>query len=417
MLNRPGTCRKNEQLKALIALILHLVIAQLYSGHRSIYYEDLAAAAGEDERETKMIAPARVIPVVKGDQAVDIPAHIIVDKEIGKVGTVKEKKGNRTTLHECRYKNQTFHTPQFPTFIIAGAQKTGTTSLFHYFSQHPKLVGPEVREEGHFFDQILPYLSKTTSNDKEWWCYVRQKYFEIWPTEGRLLLDNPTTLFSYEKTPSYIHQLDTPSQLKATCPWIPKVVMILRNPVDRAYSHYKMLVEKYPKKNRKTPFAHFIWDEVLAMRYRWNMTTARGPSQNGRDIKVSVPWDHPIDERQWVGDPLNRNDVHQMVRKGLYAPQIRQWLRDYPRDSILVIDYRDLERNTSEVYFRILDFAGVPHDAPSHSFEERKRSTKHAYPPMANATKAYLESFFAPYNAQLEELLGEEWKGAWASGW
>jgi hypothetical protein len=64
------------------------VIAQLYSGHRLIYY-DLAAAAGEDERETNMIAPTRE---VEGNQVVDIPvtAHMnTIDKYIWKVGTAK----------------------------------------------------------------------------------------------------------------------------------------------------------------------------------------------------------------------------------------------------------------------------------------------------------------------------------------
>jgi hypothetical protein len=81
-----------------------------------------------------------------------------------------------------------------------------------------------------------------------------------------------------------------------------------------------------------------------------------------------------------------------------------------------VIDYRELQRNTTEVYFRILDFAGVPRGTPPRSFE-KKRVGGHGFPFMANATRGYLESFYAPYNAQLEELLGEEWKGAWTSEW
>jgi hypothetical protein len=149
----------------------------------------------------------------------------------------------------------------------------------------------------------------------------------------------------------------------------------------------------------------------------FNITKAPILHEDG-DSMISVPWDHPLDEGHWVENALNRDKKKfgQHVRKGLYAPQIRRWFQNYPRHSILVIDYRELQRNTSEVYFRILDFAGVPRGTPRHSFEKKKPGG-HDFPPMANATRAYLESFYAPYNAQLEELLGEEWKGAWTSEW
>jgi hypothetical protein len=69
-----------------------------------------------------------------------------------------------------------------------------------------------------------------------------------------------------------------------------------------------------------------------------------------------------------------------------------------------------------------LDFVGIPHDNPSHSFEKKRppiltNARQLDFPPMKESTRKYLEAFYAPFNAQLEEVLGPEWKGAWTPEW
>jgi hypothetical protein len=142
-------------------------------------------------------------------------------------------------------------------------------------------------------------------------------------------------------------------------------------------------------------------------------------------MSISIPpYDHPIDERYWKPYAMARERVHkhmilhQILRKGMYAPQIRRWFQEYPRDAILVLDYDDFKQNASAIYYRILDFAGIPHDDDNdndirHSTFLNDRVASHLWRAMAPSTRAYLEAFYAPYNAQLEELLGDEWKGAW----
>jgi hypothetical protein len=339
-------------------------------------------------------------------------------------------------MHTCQVGNKTWSMPHFPSFIIGGAQKSGTTSLMHYLSHHPLIVN-STRNETHFFDLGIPHymrkLEKQMKNGKnfvhhELWCHLRQKYFETWPHEK--LLENPH-LFSFEKTPSYMHNFEVPQLLKDTCPWIPpKMIFTLRNPVDRAYSQYKMMMQDARgriengyenfrptvRKKEAISFEHAIGREINLLR-KGNVTTA---PLLPREL---VPWDHIQDQSRWQHDIFNeRPRLGQMVRKGIYAPMLQNWLNNYPKDSIMVIDYRDLHRNTSEVYFRILDFVGIPHDNPSHSFDKiRPISHTNArqldFPPMKESTREYLEAFFAPFNAQLEEVLGPEWKGAWTPEW
>jgi hypothetical protein len=368
---------------------------------------------------------------------------------------------NGPNIHTCQFEGNTLSMPHFPSFIIGGAQKSGTTSLMHYLSHHPLIVN-STKNETHFFDFEIPRhmrkLGRQRRDGKNVWCHLRQKYFETWPHEK--LLENPH-LFSFEKTPSYMHNFGVPHYLKVTCPWIPKVIFTLRNPVDRAYSSYKMAVEMQDNYlismlEKKKGIADISFEQTIRPEMHENydnstikkkkgiadrsfelmigaeigllreggVTTARRPLPRGSSRPpVQIPWDHIQDQSRWQNDIFNmRARLGQLVRKGIYAPMLQNWLNNYPKDSIMVIDYRDLHRNTAEVYFRILDFVGIPHDNPSHSFEKKRPASltnarQDDFPPIKESTRKYLEAFYAPFNAQLEEVLGLEWKGAWTPEW
>jgi hypothetical protein len=338
----------------------------------------------------------------------------------------RRRNPNQQRQH-CHYSNKTVTTPSFPTFVIIGAQKTGTTSLLNTFAQHPRMVRPLLNET-HFFDWHTPELLRKTRKWKfredEKWCYIREAYYKHWPAHHHNPNKNQNQVFSFEKTPYYLSMYDAPIQLRKTCPWIPKVIILLRDPVERAYSAYKMfgtLVERYS-------FEEALRVELQIM-HAENMTTAP-LLPTAKNETVSTPrYDHPIDEHYWKhpSNAMNRERInghlmmHSILRKGMYAPQIRRWFQEYPRDAILVLNYEDLKQNASAIYYRILDFAGIPHDDDDDddirgrptSTVPNDRVASHRWRAMAPSTRAYLEAFYAPYNAQLEELLGDKWKGAW----
>lgn len=104
-----------------------------------------------------------------------------------------------------------------PDFIIIGVQKGGTTSLYSYLTQHPQ-IAPATQKEIHYFDFNF---DKST----DWYC----SHFST-SSEGEYLLAG-------EASPYYIFHPQVPQRIYDLFPQV-KIIALLRNPVERAISHY-----------------------------------------------------------------------------------------------------------------------------------------------------------------------------------
>ncbi len=112
-----------------------------------------------------------------------------------------------------------------PDFVIIGAQKSGTTSLYDFVIRHPE-IAPALKKEMHYF----------SINYK----FGEQWYRSNFPTNlSRRYFTKKTgqKLLSGEASPSYLFYPTVPSRMKKVLPDV-KLIVILRNPVDRAYSQY-----------------------------------------------------------------------------------------------------------------------------------------------------------------------------------
>lgn len=117
-------------------------------------------------------------------------------------------------------------TCRLPNLIIAGVHKAGTTSLFVYLSRHPEICASRVKETGFF----MPLRDGKELPPEE----VYQSYFAHCSDERYVV----------EASPSYLYGKDAiASALQRTC-GKPKIVMILREPVDRLQSFYHHIVSK-----------------------------------------------------------------------------------------------------------------------------------------------------------------------------
>ena len=106
-----------------------------------------------------------------------------------------------------------------PNFLIIGAQRCGTTSLYNYLIQHPQIV-PSSKKEVHFFDLNF---------------HLGQSWYEKHFPE---VSDN---ILTGEASPYYIFHPLCPKRIFDYDPSV-KLIVILRNPIDRAYSHYRHIV-------------------------------------------------------------------------------------------------------------------------------------------------------------------------------
>lgn len=239
-----------------------------------------------------------------------------------------------------------------PGAVILGAQKSGTSSLHYYLVQHPAIVAP-LRKEVHFFDL-------NHARGERWY---RANFGRA--GEAGLNLDS---------SPYYLFHPAVPTRLHALLPDA-RLVVLVRDPVRRAYSHYW---HERDKGRETLPFEEAI---------------AAEPSR--------IEADH---ERLASGS-LEVSAAHQhfsYLARGRYAEQLERWLALYPRERLLVQRFEDLVRDPLEVLNATLGFLGLD---PAGSVRLEARNTRR-YPPMAEATAARLRDYFAPHNARLEALLG-----------
>ncbi|KAG7339648.1 sulfotransferase [Nitzschia inconspicua] len=358
-------------------------------------------------------------------------------------------------IYTCTYGNTTVTVPTHtPTFIMIGVQKSGTTALLTYFREHPQILETKKKftREAHFFDTSWNSLIKkakamglTQATEKN--CYILETYMYLFQTEQVLEQrrrrqgnDDLPSLFTFEKTPSYFANPMIAQRIQQIVPWS-KVILILRNPTDRLYSQYKMTI-KDVFDLRKYSLEDMVHHELYAMKYQYNMTTAplllgeeetlaeyRDDNNTLQSIPTftpqNVPFNHPIPPHQWtpphksLGKYTDHGPLghHILLRRGLYSIQLQWWLKHFTiDDNMLVIDYSDLTSNTQEVYERILRFCNIPVVTQNQELQKVRADERKDHRPLSNTTRHYLQQFYAPYNAQLEALLGHHWN-AQKLGW
>ena len=171
-------------------------------------------------------------------------------------------------VHTCTLSNgTTLALPMAPDVILAGAMKSGTSYFWNLLRMHPAFI-PSKKFEAHFFDWQFAVPPRDLDTPTFWQrfdddtntqrqhqiCAARHKYIQENFDISKLMSSTTSSSnqsqqqqqrrLTYEKTPNYMFLPQIPRLIMTICPWQPKIILILRNPVDRAYSHYVMDSDK-----------------------------------------------------------------------------------------------------------------------------------------------------------------------------
>jgi len=274
-----------------------------------------------------------------------------------------------------------------PRFIIIGAQKSGTTSMFEYLNQHPLIIKGK-RRETHFFDWRWQENLLTVQEQYEFYT----KFFEV-----QVLTDFPS-LSTGESTPSYLlHSNIVIQRIKNICPWV-KLIVMLRDPVARAYSQYQMCIDPegtpIQKKNRGlSKYIGKTFEQVIQLEMKELEDCGISPTISYDDFaKNFLP-----------SRPLNHGG-HSMLARGMYAIQLIPWLESFPPDQIKIIRMEDLREN--ENVQSIIDDVFNFIELPSCPVECTQAHNTRTYPSISPETQQLLTEFYRPYNERLYEMLG-----------
>ena len=239
-----------------------------------------------------------------------------------------------------------------PDFLVLGAQKAGTTALYAYLRWHPGITGPSWKEVSFF--------------DRHWWRGVGWYRGQFPLRSGGLIVG--------EASPSYLFHPLAPERARTLVPDA-RLIVLVRNPVDRAYSQYQHEVAL-----GREPLS---FEDALA---------AEDERMRGEVDRLVA--DPRAFSRAWWD--------HTYVARGRYAEQLERWLRVFPREQLLVVATEELGAAPGETYAASLGFLG---SAP-YTLAQYPRVFDRDYAPMAPGTRAALTATFAEPNRRLEELLG-----------
>lgn len=233
------------------------------------------------------------------------------------------------------------------TFLGCGAQKAGTSALDRYLRQHPDICLPD-RKEIHFFDIEYNFRYPLVN-------YAKYHSFFDFQSQDKI---------AGEVTPSYMYWTYSPRRIWEYNPEM-KLIILLRNPIERAYSHWNM--------NRSNHIEPYSFHQAIQL-------------ENQRK-RACLPY---------------QDKEFSYLERGLYSIQIRRLGNFFPTQQMLLLRSSDLDQNPIPTMNKVFLFL----DLPVIDIQEEEPVHQGTYEQdLAESDKAYLKEYFQPDIKALEQLL------------
>ena len=239
-------------------------------------------------------------------------------------------------------------------FILAGAQKSGTTALHYFLSKHPHITMGD-QQEMHFFDNDALFVSEPDYEE------LHKRYPLLGPS-----------MIAGDCTPSYLYYEPAAERIYKYNPKI-KLLILLRNPVDRAFAH-------------------------------WNMQRFRG--------REPLDFFNAVREEQTriAGAPPSEARRFAYVDRGFYGRQLARLFKFFPREQLEVLKFEDFQKKQAEALANIFSFLGR---TPLRSVRSKDRNIVPYERAMNWEERVFLYNLFAADIASVEQMLGwdcSDWK-------
>lgn len=260
------------------------------------------------------------------------------------------------------YRKVTASTRVLPSFIIIGTQKGGTTSLFHYLSQHPQLL-PSYRKEVHYFDGGLKPERDNFARGERW-------YRSNFPLRRHVAADQQT----FEASPIYVFHPLAPQRIQELLPNA-KLILLLREPTERALSHYF----HQSRKGRET---------LAVMDALQKEEERLAPALGQKNYN-------------------NQSFRHFSYKlRGHYAEQIRRYQALFPKENILVLGSEQFFSDPHTALKKVFEFVGVDTEFQVSNLSARNVGSNRKS--VDNDVYQYLKDYFQSHNEELFQLMDDD---------
>ena len=246
-----------------------------------------------------------------------------------------------------------------PDFIIIGTVRSGSTSLYYNICSHPSIL-PASYDEIGFFDSNY-HLGMN-------W------YRSMFPLKSDMERIRSETKYALtgEDTPFYFWKIDAANRIRKILPKI-KLIAILRNPVQRAYSNYYLGVRGGTEK--------LTFEEAV------------------RKELDTLPENKILAENIFKFCNVRRS----YIAKSLYVYQMKIWFERFSKNRLFVISTEEMSKSPAHTMNQAYEFLGLP-KYENTFFEKRKKAS---YEKMGDNIRKELEEFFKPHNEELFKLIGK----------
>jgi hypothetical protein len=243
-----------------------------------------------------------------------------------------------------------------PNFLIVGAARSGTTTLYSHLRGHPDVYLPaNKRPEPHFFFKSAEYAKGLE--------YYEQQFFSAWG--GQKVVGEAST--------SYLFGPDVPTRVHTMLPEV-KLICILRDPVDRAFSGYWHTI--------KSGLETLSFEEAI------DQETHR---------KAAL-----------AGTPLGELAPFAYVERGLYHAQLIRWFAKFSRDQMKIVIFDDFVSNPRPILAEICCFLGVAPDGLPERIIELENKSVPDHIRMSLASREKLLEKVSQDVIELGRLLGRD---------
>lgn len=255
-----------------------------------------------------------------------------------------------------------------PSFLIIGAQKAGTTALFSMLDQHPQIVAPRNKEPAFFYG-------------KEVGGGIKYGDFPAYHAQFPLPYRLSGGKMTFEATPEYLIFPECVQRIHNYNPAM-KLIVLLRDPVARAYSGWNM-------------FRNF----------------AHSPVENFRLLAESRTFEDAVAEEIKLIEQGRNTRPWNYVRTGMYAEHLRRYFQVFPRDSMQILDHADFLDAPDRCMAEICRFLGID---DTIAFRPRRVHVSDYENPIEGGVARELRAFYRPLNADLFHLLNRDfaWENA-----
>ena len=255
-----------------------------------------------------------------------------------------------------------------PDALVIGAQRGGTTTLYHYLSQHPQFLGAVGDKEVHHFD-----LHAGAGLDAYRGSFPRSGTVR----RARRRVGAPVVVG--EATPYYLFHPAVPARVAEALPEV-RLIAVLRDPVERAWSHYRHEVD--------LGYETLAFEDAIAC----------------EDERLAGEQDRLCADPEAVSFAYQH---HSYVARGRYLEQIERWWEVFPRERLLLVRSEDLYADPDATFDAITAHLGIRSWRPPvlRTYNAATATV------MAADTRALLRETFRPWNERLAAATGRDW--AW----